>query len=396
MENCLKNAEVLSHWNFDDNKTYIVRIIPEVPNEEIGLLTIEDFELLDIEVTEWFDLYDILPFSFSLIYQKVFDNFIYYEGGAIIIDTGKKFNKINMFVQNALIAVEIDSYQQGALVVGFNQNTKKSYDIENLRFYYAYARKNFYDKICPGFSLQQKLNLIKHKLRRKLFVQLLHINLYLKLPAIKPLIYFILTMCMNVTKIEFTQLDLVLNNLYPTNLIKEFLYVKPIDKNEAGIIGDMIGIDPELLFQQYDVKTNYIDLIRNGNRLINQWKNDVNKLWNLVLDDIYKVREFPLSYIDYVSNFFYKSIGAQNQYLAKEKLIMTLLANDLDEAIINVFFIDVEHNTYYLEKVIDKFKPPIEIYRKLGLKNDAVYVGLTHIRGRTYILGTKTLELDFK
>lgn len=377
-------AQTIRHWTFDPNIKYQIHIIAETEFEEVGFLLIDDiierFPTANINLLED---EDIIPISNRSIYEKVFKNTIQFtKTGCIITDYGKNINIDLIFNQFEIIIVELEKYQDRSIVIGFD---KANYEIENLYFYYTYVRKQYYDSINIGIKFMDKINWIKHKLRRKLITQYYHISRLSKLSDIKNIILYTINLVTNITKIEVSMKDLLILNLLPTNIIDDFASFLMVQSNyskDIYLLADILNASIGDLFKKYDYNIKYMDLIAKGNTLINQWNGQTNKLWNLCKDDTFTIREFPLSYIDFMSNCFYR--GEIDNVANKEKLILLVLSNDIKKAIINIYYEKINEEaselTYYMD-------PPIRIYKKLGIELlDANYKHIKHIKDRKFKL----------
>jgi hypothetical protein len=375
-------AETIRHWTFDPNIKYQIHIIAETDSENIGFLLIDDiinkFPTSDIDLLED---EDIIPISNRSIYKKVFKDTIQFtKTGCIITDYGKNINTDLIFNQFEIIIVEIEKYQNKSIVIGFD---KLNYEIENLYFYYTYVRKQYYDSINIGIKFMDKINWIRRKLRRKLITQYFHIARLAIISDIKNIILYTINLVTNVTKIEISMKDLLILNLLPTNIIEDFaanLLAQSNHSKDIYLLADILNVPINDLFRNYEYNIRYMDLIAKGNTLINQWNGQTNKLWNLCKDDTFTVREFPLSYIDFMSNYFYK--GEADNVTNKEKLILLVLSNDIKSAIVNIYYAKIDEETPILTYHID---PPIEIYKKLGIElTDIKYNHISHIENNRF------------
>ena len=380
-------AQTIRHWTFDPNVKYQINIIAETEFEKIGFLLVDDivekFPTAQITLSED---EDIVPITSQIIYELVFgDTIKFTKTGCIITDYGKNINIDLIFSQFEIIIVELDRYQDRSIVIGFN---KANYEIENLYFYYTYVRKQYYDSINIGIKFMDKITWIRHKLRRKLITQYYHISRLCKLSDIKNIILYTLNLVTNITKIEVSMKDLLILNLLPTNIIEDFatyLMVQEDFSEDIYLLADILNASISELFKKYEYNVKYMDLIAKGNTLINQWNGQTNKLWNLCKDDTFTVREFPLSYIDFMSNCFYKD--EKDNVANKEKLILLVLSNDIKRAIINIFFETIDEQT---SKLIYYMDPPIQIYRKLGIELlDAKYIHIEHIENNKFKFGNE-------
>jgi len=380
-------AQTIRHWTFDPNVKYQINIIAETEFEKIGFLLVDDivekFPTAQITLSED---EDIVPITSQTIYELVFgDTIKFTKTGCIITDYGKNINIDLIFNQFEIIIVELDRYQDRSIVIGFD---KSNYEIENLYFYYTYVRKQYYDFINIGIKFMDKITWIRHKLRRKLITQYYHISRLCKLSDIKNIILYTLNLVTNITKIEVSMKDLLILNLLPTNIIEDFatyLMVQEDFSEDIYLLADVLNASISELFKKYEYNVKYMDLIAKGNTLINQWNGQTNKLWNLCKDDTFTVREFPLSYIDFMSNCFYKD--EKDNVANKEKLILLVLSNDIKRAIINISFETIDEQTSELTYYMD---PPIQIYRKLRIELlDAKYIHIEHIENNKFKLGNE-------
>jgi hypothetical protein len=380
-------AQTIRHWTFDPNVKYQINIIAETEFEKIGFLLVDDivekFPTAQITLSED---EDIVPITSQTIYELVFgDTIKFTKTGCIITDYGKNINIDVIFNQFEIIIVELDRYQDRSIVIGFD---KANYEIENLYFYYTYVRKQYYDAINIGTKFMDKITWIRHKLRRKLITQYYHISRLCKLSDIKNIILYTLNLVTNITKIEVSMKDLLILNLLPTNIIEDFatyLMVQEDFSEDIYLLADVLNASISELFKKYEYNVKYMDLIAKGNTLINQWNGQTNKLWNLCKDDTFTVREFPLSYIDFMSNCFYKD--EKDNVANKEKLILLVLSNDIKRAIINISFETIDEQTSELTYYMD---PPIQIYRKLKIELlDAKYIHIEHIENNKFKLGNE-------
>jgi len=372
-------AQTIRHWTFDPNVKYQIHIIAETESEKIGFLLIDDvierFPNANIDLLED---EDIIPITNRLIYELVFGNTIQFtKTGCIISDYGKNINIDLIFNQFEIIIVEIEKYQNRSIVIGFD---KLNYEIENLYFYYTYVRKQYYDAINIGTKFMDKINWIRHKLRRKLITQFYHISRIAKLNDFKNIIFYTLNLVTNITKIEVSMKDLLILNLLPTNIIEDFAILSAVRttyNKDIYLLADILNAPINDLFKNYNYNIRYMDLIAKGNTLINQWNGQTNKLWNLCKDDTFTVRQFPLSYIDFMSNCFYRN--EKDNIANKERLILLVLSKDIKKAIIDIYFEQISEEgalelTYYID-------PPIQIYKNLGIElTDVNYKYIRHIK----------------
>lgn len=405
MKTTLKSPkETLYSWRFEDDTQYMISILPEIYNESIGCLEIEALEYLCESEDEFnfflnkYQNYEIIPFSEEILYSRyalLHDAIVNFQNnGIILIIKGKNIIMKDLINKFALISVEVEKFQDNVRIIGFN--VRKDYEIDELKYYLLYTRRDCYDLLDTGITLSQKCNFIRNKLRRRYHLFLLHLSKYLKILDIKPILLHIISLTVNILKIEVSLKDLFKLGLFPFSIIPEFNYFIPDEITETKLIfAEMLSTNFEdIINKRYEENLLYVNLICNGTIFMHNWNESI-RLYELITDETININPFPGCLIDYFSNFYtISSFRSEEQWIYLEKLVCTILYKEINPAInyLRNTKLDINENV-----IDDEITPPIELYRRVyNLDNNVNYVDVMQDAFSTNAIWINRTKYSFK
>ena len=359
------------------NKVYEIMIVPEVEGEEIGSIDIalapelcrseSEFLVFKEEYGDW----DVIPFKAKELYKRRYSNaeiVTVHPSSLFLRISGQFLDKSDLVVSNALVTMELVDFQSGVKVIGLD----KDYNLDDLKYYWSKSRPDNYEYIDPGILLNEKARYIRQKYRRRLKFLLLHLFKYQKLPDLKKILLNIINYTTNVTKLEVSIMDLYRLKLFITDIIPEYNSFVRTDTRFCNVIEEMLQLEWRSIKSYARANITYIDLLKNGTNFINNWRN-FYALYDIIRKDR-KINSYPLCVVDYLSNFTRIEI-ANNQRETLEKLICTILAEDLQVAVKYLSGIKIKDNR---ELITSNYSPPTKLYEELYGITDLEYCNISY------------------
>ena len=359
------------------NKVYEIIIVPEVEGEEIGSIDIalapelcrseSEFLAFMEEYRDW----DVIPFKAKELYKRRYSNaeiVSVLPSSLFIRISGEFLDKSDLVVSNALVTMELVDFQSGVKVIGLD----KDYNLDDVKYYWSKSRQDNYEYIDPGILLDEKARYIRQKYRRRLKFLLFHLFKYQKLPDLKKILLNIINYTTNVTKLEVSIMDLYRLKLFITDIIPEYNSFVRTDTRFCNVIEEMLQLEWNSIKSYARANITYVDLLKNGTNFINNWRN-LYALYDIIRKDR-KINSYPLCVVDYLSNFTRIEI-AKNQRETLEKLICTILAEDLQVAVKYLSGIKIKDNR---ELIVSNYSPPTKLYEELYGITDLEYCNISY------------------
>ena len=391
-------AQSLAQISFEIGQIYEIKFLPETEDEETGFIPIEYIQTLAANKEEferlykWYEDYEIIPIKEKEIYaaylKDIAQSFQFIgKSGLTMKILGEKIDANILENSNAMTIIETLNYQQGAKVIGFENE-----DITKLYFYIPIIRREYFDFCSPGILLMQKANFIRMKLRRRYAIFILHLTKFMKILDIKPLILHILALAANITSLEVNLIDLYKLGLFIFDLIPELNECIAENPEAMLVFQELLNMDFYNIIHNPRQDYRYIDLIYNGTNFLANWS-DHRRLYWIVNTEWIHIAEYPTNLIDYFS-YNFNRYGRRKQIDDEnlEKLICTILFKDLNKAI--WYLTD---KSFIGNLILDDIRaiPPINLYKLVYNFEEPTYYTMEDVPGNAFWINRNIISLKY-